>query len=223
MTVTEIQKLLAAHGWLSGPVDGVFGPKTKADVIAFQKANRLVADGIVGPKTEAALKAAPNPAPAAAPSRLRTAAGVLTAVGVLAVGLVGGWEGLKLASYRDIVGVWTVCYGETRGVTSGMRFTKEQCDAKLVDGLEEFETGMRACLNNPDAIPAKPYVAFLSLAYNVGVGTFCKSSIATKANRGDLLGACKAIPLYNKAGGKIVQGLVNRRADEQALCLSGIN
>ena len=155
-------------------------------------------------------------------SRLRKAGIGLTAAGGLAIALVGGWEGLKLTSYRDVIGVWTACYGETRGIKPGMRFTKAQCDTMLIDGLEDFEAGMRACLARPDAIPEKPYVAFLSLAYNVGVGTFCRSSVAKKANAGDLRGACDALMLYVNAGGRRIQGLMNRRTAERKLCLEGV-
>lgn len=155
-------------------------------------------------------------------SRLRKAGIGLTAAGGLAVALVGGWEGLKLYSYRDVIGVWTACYGETRGIKPGMRFTRAQCDTMLIDGLEDFEAGMRACLTRPDAIPEKPYVAFLSLAYNVGAGTFCQSSVARKANAGDLRGACDALMLYVNAGGRRIQGLVNRRTAERKLCLEGV-
>ena len=155
-------------------------------------------------------------------SRLRKAGIGLTAAGGLAIALVGGWEGLKLSSYRDVIGVWTACYGETRGIKPGMRFTKAQCDTMLIDGLEDFEAGMRACLTRPDAIPEKPYVAFLSLAYNVGTGTFCRSSVAKKANAGDLRGACDALMLYVNAGGRRIQGLVNRRTAERKLCLEGV-
>lgn len=155
-------------------------------------------------------------------SRLKKAGIGVTAAGAVAIALVGSWEGLRLTSYRDVIGVWTVCYGETRGVKPGMRFTKQQCGDMLIDGLEDFEAGMRACLRNPDAIPDKPYVAFLSLSYNIGTGAFCKSSIARKANAGDLRGACDALMLYTRAGGREIKGLVNRRVDERRLCLEGL-
>jgi lysozyme len=153
-------------------------------------------------------------------SRLKKA-GAITAAGALAIGLIGGFEGLRLRSYPDIVHVWTVCYGETRGVKPGMKFTKKECDAKLAIALAEFETGMRACLKQPDAIPDKPYVAFLSLSYNIGTSAFCGSTVARRANAGDIRGACNAIPAWNKAGGRVSKGLVNRRAAERKLCLEG--
>src|SRR5690606_28418158 len=97
----------------------------------------------------------------------------------------------------------------------------EECQVMLGSALVEFETGMRKCLTAPDAIPDKPYVAFLSLSYNIGTGAFCKSTVARKANASDIVGACNAIPMWNKAGGRVVQGLVNRRAEEQRICLEG--
>lgn len=154
-------------------------------------------------------------------SRLKKA-GALTAAGALAVGLIGGFEGLRLKSYPDVVHVWTVCYGETRGVKPGMKFTKPECDAKLAAALVDFETGMRACLKAPDSIPDKPYVAFLSLSYNIGTHAFCGSTVARQANAGNLRAACNAMTAWNKAGGRVVSGLTARRAQERALCLEGV-
>jgi lysozyme len=156
-------------------------------------------------------------------TRLTGAAGAVTALGILAVAVVGQYEGLRLYAYKDVVGVWTACYGETKGIRPGMKFTKEQCDILFIGGLERHERGMRACLKDPDAIPEKPYVAFLSLTYNVGIGGFCKSTVARRANAGDLRGACDALLAWNKAGGRVVAGLVKRRKSERNLCLDGVN
>lgn len=139
-----------------------------------------------------------------------------------AVALVGAWEGVKTVAYRDIVGIPTICFGETRGVKMGDRYTMDECRAMLGDALVEFETNMRKCLKAPDSIPDKPYTAFLSLSYNIGTGAFCGSTVARKANEGDLKGACNAIPAWNRAAGRVVKGLVNRRAEEQKICLEGI-
>lgn len=151
-------------------------------------------------------------------SRLKKSAGLMAA----AVALVGGWEGLRTVAYPDITGVPTVCFGETRGVMLGDRYTVDQCKVMLGDALVEFETAMRRCLMAPDAIPDKPYTAFLSLSYNIGSRAFCGSTVARRANSGDLRGACEAIPMWNKAGGRVIKGLVNRRAEERRICLSGL-
>jgi len=153
-------------------------------------------------------------------SRLKLGAAIMA----LAVSLVGGYEGLRTVAYPDRLanGIPTVCFGETRGVKLGDSYTVDECKVMLGDGLVEFEVGMRKCLVRPDAIPAKTYVAFLSLSYNIGLGAFCRSTVARLANAGNLAGACEAIVKFNRAGGKVVKGLVNRRADERRICLEGV-
>lgn len=143
-------------------------------------------------------------------------------VGAAAIALVGAWEGLRLTTYRDVVGIPTVCYGETYGVKMGDKHTKAECDQMLLASLKKHERGMRKCLRNPDAIPVKSYVAFVSLTYNIGVGGFCRSTAARRLNRGDIKGACDAATWFKKAGGRTIQGLVNRRAAEHRLCLEGL-
>lgn len=156
-------------------------------------------------------------------SRLKRAVGGITIVGSLAVGLIAGYEGLRTKAYIPVPGdVPTICFGETRGVKLGDTATPEQCRAMLGNALIEFETNMRKCLVAPDTIPDKPYVAFLSLSYNIGSRAFCGSTVAKRANAGDIRGACNAILAWNRAGGRVIPGLVNRRRDEQKLCLEGI-
>lgn len=150
-------------------------------------------------------------------------AGAITALGALAVAFVGGWEGLRLKAYKDPIGIWTVCYGETKGVRAGMQYTKAECENMFVEsGLKRHEAGMRKCLKDPDSIPTKSYVAFLSLTYNIGTGGFCKSSVAKLINEGEIKAACYRLTAFNKAGGRVLKGLVNRRAAEKKLCLEGV-
>ncbi|CTQ53096.1 Lysozyme RrrD [Roseibium album] len=143
-------------------------------------------------------------------------------VGAAAIALVGAWEGLRLTAYRDVIGVPTVCYGETYGVKLGDKHTKAECNAMLLASLKKHERGMRKCLKNPDAIPGKSYVAFVSLTYNIGVGGFCRSTARKRLDRGDVKGACDAATWFKKAGGRTIRGLVNRRAAEHRLCLEDL-
>lgn len=138
------------------------------------------------------------------------------------IALVGTFEGLRTTAYKDIVGVTTVCYGETRNVMLGDTYTPEECKEMLGERLAEFSKGVRNCLRDPDSLPDKVFISYVSLAYNVGVPTFCRSSIARKANQGDIVGSCNAILLYNRAGGEVVRGLVLRRQKERKICLSGL-
>ncbi|MBB3743745.1 lysozyme [Rhizobium sp. BK591] len=158
-------------------------------------------------------------------TRLRKTGGGLAAItlaGAMAIQTVGGFEGLKLYAYRDVVGIWTACYGETQGIKPGMKFSKADCDNMLIDSLVEHEAGMRACLKAPDALPIQTYVAGVSLTYNIGTGGFCGSTVVRKLNAGDIRGACDAFLMWDKAKGRKIAGLTKRREAERALCLKGV-
>lgn len=148
-------------------------------------------------------------------ARLRKGSAALAVV----VALVGGFEGLRTYAYRDPVGIPTICFGETRGVKMGDTATVEQCQQMLGDRLVEFSAGVDRCLTAN--VPAQSYAAFVSFAYNVGTGAFCSSTLVKKANAGDLVGACNQLPRWTRAAGIVLPGLVNRRSQEQALCLEG--
>jgi lysozyme len=133
---------------------------------------------------------------------------------------VAGWEGVQLVAYRDPVGVVTVCAGETRGVKMGDRYTMAECQAMLAEALQDYAAGARRCVDF-DNMPTSRQIAVVSITYNIGVGAFCKSSMARKFNSGDVKGACDAFLQYNKAGGIVWRGLTNRRQAERRLCLEG--
>lgn len=137
-----------------------------------------------------------------------------------AIAFVGHWEGRELRAYRDIVGVWTICFGETRGVRPGDVATPAECDAMLAKGLAEFEAGLDQCLTAD--VPGGMKVALVSWAYNVGTGAACRSTLVRRANAGDLRGACDELLKWNRAGGKVVRGLTNRRQAEHKMCLEAL-
>lgn len=141
----------------------------------------------------------------------------------LAVAVVGGWEGIKQVTYLDPVGIPTVCFGETRGVKLGQRYSPEECRSMLRGRLEEFNAGIETCITRP--LTETRRVAFVSFAYNVGVGTFCSSSVARLHNQGSDE-ACNALLRYNKArkAGVLITlpGLTARRVEERELCLGRI-
>ena len=144
------------------------------------------------------------------------------AITALVISTIGAFEGIRTTAYKDPVGIPTVCFGETKGVKLGQKYSLAECDAMLVASVKEHEAGMVKCLKNPSFIPDKTYGAFLSFTYNVGVGNFCSSTLAKKANSGDLTGACNELPKWNKAKGITLAGLTNRRQEERKLCLEGL-
>ena len=137
-----------------------------------------------------------------------------------AIVVVGAFEGYSATAYPDIIGVPTICYGETKGVHLGDKATRAQCDEKLSSRLVEFNEGVSSCINVD--LPDSRRVAFVSLAYNIGTAAFCKSTVVRKINAGDVAGSCDAILMWNKAGGSVRNGLTQRRKKERELCLQGV-
>lgn len=144
------------------------------------------------------------------------------AVAALAITLVGQWEGLRTTAYRDIVGVPTICYGETKGVRMGTSRTKAECDAMLMNRLAEFEAGLDRCLTVEDRLPNETKVSLVSWSYNIGTGAACKSTLVRLANTQQWQAMCDQLPRWNRAGGRVVRGLTNRRAAEREMCLRGL-
>lgn len=171
-----------------------------------------------------AILAAALAAIGAALARHRKTAATTGLAGVLAAAaaFVGPWEGLETRAYRDIVGVWTICYGHTEGVRPGDASTPEACASLLATDLAAYHARLAACIPGLPAQPEPVQVALVSWAYNVGTGAACASTLARLANAADWRGACDQLPRWNRAGGKVVNGLTRRRAAEQALCLSGV-
>ncbi len=137
-----------------------------------------------------------------------------------AVALITPWEGIYTKPYRDIVGVLTVCIGETDADKVHRSYTVQECKDMLAKSLVKYDEGMKACLYRP--IPDSMHVAFLSATYNIGVSGFCRSSMARLANAGQFRAACDALMAWNRAGGKEVRGLTNRRRAERDVCLKDV-
>lgn len=132
-------------------------------------------------------------------------------------------EGTKLAAYRDIVGVPTICSGDTKNVRMGMVETPEGCRVRLESQLTAFASAVMRC--SPTlAEQGRDYqrAAAVSLAYNIGAAAYCRSTVDRRFDAGDFKGGCDAFLLWNKAGGRAVAGLTNRRNRERATCLKGL-
>lgn len=144
------------------------------------------------------------------------------AVAVVAVGLIGSFEGLRLNAYPDPATrghPWTVCYGETSGVKRGDKHSLAECKAMLVQSLEKYAVAVEKCIVRP--LPDGRFVAYVSLAYNIGTGGFCKSSVARLYNEGRTQASCDYMLKYNRAAGMEFPGLTRRRTAERELCLRG--
>lgn len=135
------------------------------------------------------------------------------------------WEGTKNNAYLDIVGVPTICMGHTKNVNLGDHMTDAECTALLEIEVLEYREGLHKYFNGEtkaSRLTADRETAYVSLAYNVGVYGAGKSTATRRLNGGDIAGGCTAITWWNKAGGRVVRGLVRRRADEYRLCMNGL-
>lgn len=139
----------------------------------------------------------------------------------VAVPFIEAREGMRLQAYLDIVGVPTICAGSTRGVQMGMRRTLAECRALLRAEVAEYRTALHRYFTadtRARRLPPRRDAAFVSLAYNVGVAGAGRSTAVRRLNAGDVPGACDAITWWDRAGGRVVRGLVLRRAAERDLC-----
>lgn len=126
-----------------------------------------------------------------------------------------------LAAYRDIVGVATICDGDTKNVRMGQRETPEGCRRRLEQQLIAHAEPIIRCVPSLRG-RTNQVVASVSLAYNIGTGGFCRSTAARHFNAGRWRQGCDAFLAWNKAGGRVVRGLALRRQRERALCLRGL-
>jgi len=118
----------------------------------------------------------------------------------------------------------TACFGETRDVHLGQRFTTTQCIAKLEPRLAEFAEAVDRC-TPLDSLTVGQRKAAVDFAYNEGDGAYCRSSIAANFRAGNVAAACRSFnespsgkPQWVTAGGEELPGLVKRRAQERAWC-----
>ena len=138
----------------------------------------------------------------------------------LAVPLVMLYEGYVPWVHRDPIGRLAACYGhDDQTMTPGKRFTAAECQAMLDQDLLKHAQALD-CIKHPLTDGQK--AAFVSFAFNVGNKAFCDSTLARKANAGDMAGACAELSRWTRAGGRELPGLVKRRAAERELCERGL-
>lgn len=142
----------------------------------------------------------------------------LTAAGLISIAT---WEGFKEEAYIPVPGdVPTIGFGSTEGVKLGDTISVPEALNRLEKDVRVAEDAVRSCVT----VPLMPYEfdAYVSLAYNIGKSHFCGSTLVKKLNAGDYRGACEEIKRWTYAGGKNLQGLVNRRAEEYRRCIGAL-
>lgn len=126
--------------------------------------------------------------------------------------LIKSFEGCKLTAYKCPAGVLTIGYGHTGAdVKEGQKITQKKADALLLKDVERFEK-MVSAYKKKYKWTQNEFNALVSFAFNIGnIDQLTKWG---KRNKGQI---ADAILLYNKAGGKVLSGLVKRRKAEHDL------
>ena len=133
----------------------------------------------------------------------------------LGIQLICRFEGLRTDAYKDAVGVPTIGYGHTKGVQMGMKITKEQAIEFLKEDLVKAEKAVNKYADKYN-FSQNQFDALVSFAFNIG----SIDQLTAKGTR-TIEKIAECIPKYNKAGGKKLQGLVNRRQAELDMFKSG--
>ena len=144
-------------------------------------------------------------------------------IGNKGISLIKEFEGLRLRAYDDGVGVWTIGIGTIRypngkRVQKGDVITETQAEEYLRHDLNNFEKVINDVVKVP--LTQNQYDAIVSLTYNIGAAAFSKSTLLKRLNNKDYKGAADQFLVWNKAGGKVMRGLIRRREAERELFLS---
>ncbi|MEO1766774.1 lysozyme [Thiobacter aerophilum] len=143
----------------------------------------------------------------------------------IALGSIALHEGYSSRAYDDGVGVQTVGFGSTRKedgtpVKPGDTVTPQRAVVMLARDANRTGREIAACIGDVPLYQHE-WDALVSLAYNIGSTAFCKSTIVKRLHQTppDYAGACEAIKLWTKAGGRVLPGLVKRREAEYRMCM----
>lgn len=139
------------------------------------------------------------------------------------IALIKEFEGCSLTAYQDSVGVWTIGYGLTQPVNgkpirAGMTIKQETAERLLKTGLVSYECDVSRLVKV--GLTQGQFDALVSFTYNLGARSLSTSTLLRKLNAGDYAGAADEFLRWNKASGKVLNGLTRRREAERALFLS---
>ena len=131
------------------------------------------------------------------------------------ISLIKKFEGCELEAYKCAAGVWTIGYGHTKDVREGMTISKEQADNMLLNELDVY------CLHVEKAVKVDlkqcEFDALVSWTYNLGPTNLNNSTMLKVLNDKDFNEVPHQLKRWNKADGKVLQGLVRRREAEALL------
>ena len=131
------------------------------------------------------------------------------------IALIKKFEGCELKAYQCSAGVWTIGYGHTKDVEEGDTISKDQAEEMLVEELHEYENYINEYVNV--ALSQNQFDALVSWVYNLGPANLKASTMLKVLNDGKYEDVPYQMKRWNKAGGKVLDGLVRRREAEALL------
>ena len=129
--------------------------------------------------------------------------------------LIKKFEGCELEAYQCAAGVWTIGYGSTKGVKEGDTLTQKEADNLLLHEMQEYESYIKELVKVP--LKQNQFDALVAWTYNLGPTNLNNSTMLKKINEKDWEEVPNQIKRWNKAGGKVLEGLVRRREAEALL------
>lgn len=126
--------------------------------------------------------------------------------------LIKQFEGLRLKAYLCPANVWTIGYGHTGGVKEGDKITLAKANEYLKADIARFEAAVNKLVTVP--LTQNQFDALVSFTYNVGVVALKTSTLLKYLNVGSYTAVSEQLRRWNKASGKPLQGLINRREAE---------
>jgi len=129
--------------------------------------------------------------------------------------LIKKFEGCELKAYRCAANVLTIGYGTTKGVTEDMEITKEKAESLLKEEMHEYEGYINDMVKVP--LEQNQFDSMVSWVFNLGSGNLSSSTLLKKLNDSEYDEVPAQIKRWNKAGGKVLDGLIRRREAEALL------
>ena len=123
------------------------------------------------------------------------------------------FEGCRLSAYQDVRGIWTIGYGHTSGVHEGMTCTQEQADRWLQQDTSFAAEAVNRLVHIQ--LTQDEFNALVDFVFNLGIGAFQRSTLLRFLNAGEFVAAAGQFSLWDRAGGKVVAGLLRRRIAER--------
>ena len=136
-------------------------------------------------------------------------------IGSKGLELIKHFEGCELEAYKCPAGVWTIGYGHIKGVQEGMTITEMQAEEMLQSELIEYEGYINDLVEVE--LNQNQFDAMVSWVNNLGGGNLRSSTLLKVLNAGNYAGVPEQMIRWNKAGGKVLEGLTRRRQAEADL------